>query len=101
MVLKNLLIPCEQARFARPPDFGCERSGQEVRDIANPLTNTDELPVEESWLGLLPEEIAGVYIVMDEGAWTARKKTHRVATLASIAHSGGVELCGNIASRTL
>lgn len=100
MVLKDLLIPCEQARFARPPDFGCERGGQEVCDIANPLTNADELPVEKSWLGLLPEEIAGMYIVMDEGAWTVCKQTHHLATLARIVHSGGVERRGNGAPGT-
>jgi hypothetical protein len=100
MVRKDLLIPCEEARFARPPDFGCERGGQEVRNIANPLTNADELPVEESWLGLLPEEIAGMYIVMDEGAWTVCKHTHHVATLARIVHSWGVERYGNSAPGT-
>lgn len=91
MVLKNLLIPCEQARFARPPDFRSERGRQEVRDIANPLTNANELPVEESWLGLLPEEIAGMYIVMDEGAWAVCKQAHHVATPTRILHSGAVE----------
>jgi hypothetical protein len=91
MILKDLLIPCEQARFARPPDFTCERGGQEVRDIANPLTNADELPVEESWLGLLPEEIAGMYIVMDKGAWAVCKHTHHVTSLARIVHGRAVE----------
>jgi len=100
MVRKDLLIPCEQARFARPPDFRCERGGQEVRDIANPLTNADELPVEEPWLGLLPEEIAGMYIVMDEGAWAVCKHTHHLATLARIVNSGGVERYGNGAPGT-
>ena len=100
MVLKNLLIPCEQARFARPPDFRCERGSQEVRDIADPLTNADELPVEESWLALLPEEIAGMYIVMDEGSWAVCKQAHHLATLARIVHSGGVERYGDGAPST-
>lgn len=101
MVRKDLLIPCKKAQFVRPPGFGSERCSQEVRDIANPFANADELPVEESWLGLLPEKIAGMQIVMDEGAWATRKKTHRVATLASIVHSGGVERRGHSASRPL
>lgn len=100
MVCKDLLIPCEQARFVCPPDFWCERGGQEVRNIANPLTNADELPVEESWLGLPPEEIAWMYIVMNEGAWAVCKHTHHVATLARIVHSGGVERRGNGAPST-
>src|SRR5574337_1122429 len=100
MVFKNPLIPCEQVRFARPPDFRCERGSQEVRDITNPLTNADELPVEESWLGLLPEEIAGMYIMMDKGAWAVCKQAHRLATLARIVHSGGVERYRNDAPST-
>src|SRR5574337_352832 len=100
MLLKNLLIPCEQARFARPPDFRCERGSQEVRGIANPLTNADELPVEESWLGLLPEEIAGMYIMMDKGAWAVCKQAHRLTTPTRIVHSGGVERYRNDAPST-
>ncbi len=100
MVLKNLLIPCEQARFARPPDFRCERGSHKVRDIANPLTNADELPVEKSRLGPLPEEIAGMYIVMDKGAWAVCKQVHHVTTPARIVHSGGVERYGNGAPGT-
>ena len=91
MLLENLLIPCEQARFARPPDVGCEGGGQEVRDIANPLTNADELPVEKSWLGLLPEEIAGMDIVMDEGARAICKHTHHLTSPARIVHGRGME----------
>jgi len=91
MLLKNLLIPCEQARFARPPDVGCERGSQEVRNIANPLTDADELPVEESRLGLLPEKITWMDIVVDKGAWTVRKQAHHLTTLPRILHSGGVQ----------
>ena len=100
MVLKDLLILCEQARFGRPPDFRCKCGGQEVRDIADPLTNADELPVEESWFGLLPEEIAGMDIVMDEGAWAVCKHTHHLAAPARIVYSGGVERYGNGAPGT-
>lgn len=40
VVREDLPIPCEEARFVRPPGLRRERGGQEVRDIADALAGT-------------------------------------------------------------
>ena len=80
-----MLLPCQAERDGRRPRLGQrrqvyadqllavraprldrERVGEEVADVAQPLTRLRHLPVEEADLGAVEEEVADVGVAVDQ-----------------------------------